>query len=183
MAATRTNEAGTGMTLLMGAAAGEVAVWALDRADWFMWNRIDEKTRERTRSVRPGGEPPAHVLASVAERAAGLDLSERQHKLGGDLIHYSIGVAPAAAYALFRDKLPVAGPARGALYGLGMFLLQDEGLNSVSGLGAKPTDYPWQDHARGLIAHVVYGVTTELVLNALETVVAGTLDEGSATET
>ncbi len=168
MAATSGGDAGTGMTLLMGAAAGAVAVWALDRADWFMWNRMDEKTRERTRSVRPGGEPPAHVLASAAERAAGLDVSERQHKISGDLIHYSIGVAPAAAYAVFRDKLPIAGPARGALYGLGMFLLQDESLNSISGLGAKPSDYPWQDHARGLVAHVVYGITTELVLNALE---------------
>ena len=26
---------------LMGAVAGAVAVWAMDRVDWFMWRRVD----------------------------------------------------------------------------------------------------------------------------------------------
>ena len=26
---------------LMGAVAGAVAVWAMDRVDWFMWPRVD----------------------------------------------------------------------------------------------------------------------------------------------
>ena len=54
------------------------------------------------------------------------------------------------------------------LYGAGLFALQDEGLNSVTGLGAKPQDYPWQAHARGLVAHLVYGIVTELALSAIE---------------
>lgn len=153
---------------LMGAAAGAIGVWALDRVDWFMWDRMDEADRRRTRAARPGGEPPAHVLATKLETLTGTEPSERLHETAGDVIHYSLGIGPAVAYAMTRDKLPLEGPARGLLYGLGMFLVQDEALNTATGLGGKPGDYPWQDHARGLVAHLVYGLTTEVALNVME---------------
>lgn len=161
-------EPGAAATALKGAVAGAIAVWAMDRVDWFMWDRLEGETRARTRSVRPGGEPPSHALVSKFERLLGLVLAPGPHDTAGDVAHYAIGIGPAAGYALIRDKLPVRGPTRGVLYGLGVFLMQDEALNAASGLGAKPRDYPWQAHARGLIAHLVYGVTTELVLDAME---------------
>lgn len=170
---------------LMGAAAGTIGVWALDRTDWLMWNRLDEKTRAATISARPGGEPPAHVLAGKIESVSGLTPTETQHAIAGKMIHYSIGIAPAAGYALLRDKLPGQGPMRGLLYGLGVFLLQDEVLNTVSRLGAKPRAYPWQAHARGLVAHLVYGLVTELALSALQRTVTSRSSEtatGNATE-
>ncbi len=156
----------------MGMVAGAIGVWALDRADYFMWNREDPETRARTRAVRPHGEPPAGVVVSEVEEATGRELSDQQHDGAQQLVHYAIGVGPAAGYALLRDELPVRGPARGLLYGLGVFLLQDEGINAVTRLGAKPRDYPWQAHARGLVSHLVYGLTTELALNAMERALA-----------
>jgi hypothetical protein len=46
--------------------------------------------------------------------------------------------------------------------------VQDEGLNAASGLAADPRKYPWQAHARGLAAHLVFGVVTNAVLNLLK---------------
>lgn len=155
------------VTAAMGMVAGAIGVWALDRTDYFMWNREDPKTRARTRAVRPHGEPPAGVVVSEAEEAAGRELGEAGHDAAQTAVHYAIGVGPAAAYALVRDRLP-GGPARGLAYGLGVFLMQDEGLNTVTGLGAAPGDYPWQAHGRGLVAHLVYGLTTELALMAMD---------------
>ena len=155
------------LTAAMGMAAGAIGVWALDRADYFMWNREDPETRARTRSVRPYGEPPAGVMVTEAERAMGQELDESQHEAAQTAVHYAIGVGPAAAYALVRDQLP-GGPARGLIYGLGVFLMQDEGINAVTRLGADPRDYPWQAHARGLVSHLVYGLATELALTAME---------------
>lgn len=40
-------------------------------------------------------------------------------------------------------------------------------MNILSGFGAKPQAYPWQAHARGLIAHLVYGAVLEGTLRAL----------------
>lgn len=153
---------------LMGAAAGAVGTWALDRADWRMWNHESDGARLQTTAVRPGGEPPAHVLVSKAERAFGFKLTPDQHDAAGLAVHYGIGIGPAVAYSIYRDQLPGRGPLRGALYGLSLFLMQDEVINAAAGLGAKPNEYPWQAHARGLVSHLVYGVVTEMVLNLIE---------------
>ena len=152
----------------MGAAAGAVGVWALDRADWRMWKHEDEEARLQTNAVRPYGEPPAHVLVSKAEAVLGLEPTPQQHEVAGDAVHYGIGIAPAAAYAVLRHHLPGRGPLRGAFFGLGLFLIQDELINAATGVGAKPREYPWQAHARGLVSHLVYGVVTEVVLNMMD---------------
>ena len=166
----------------LGAAAGAFGVWALDRLDWFMWNREDPETRARTTAVRPNGEPPAETLVTKVEGAVGSHTSPDTHELLSQIVHYSIGIAPAVGYALFRDKLPGAGVARGALYGLGLFAAQDEVLNSVTGLGAKPQDYPWQAHARGLLAHTLYGVATELALTAATTALKDGFGSGGTSQ-
>lgn len=156
------------VTALMGLAAGAAGVWALDRVDWFLFRREPEEAQQRTRAVRENGEAPAGVLVSRIEDAVGSELSGSGHYLAELGVHYSIGIGPAVGYAFLRDRLPVTGAARGALFGAAMWLLQDEILNPVIGLSARPQDYPWQNHARALAAHLTYGVTTELVLNALE---------------
>lgn len=155
-------------TVLMGAVAGAVGVWALDRVDWFMWNRESEETRRRTIAARPGGEPPAQALVTRIEDASGAHLSDERHELASQAIHYSIGIGPAIGYALIRDKLPGGGIARGAAYGAAMFVAQDEVMNTATGLGGKPGQYPWTAHARGIVAHTVYGVATELVLSLFD---------------
>lgn len=154
-------------TAAMGMVAGAVGVWALDRTDYAMWDREKPETRARTRAVRPEGDPPAGVVATKIEEASGQSLGREQHEAAQTAVHYAIGIAPAAGYALLRSHLP-GGPARGLLYGLVMFLVQDEGMNSVTGLGADPRRYPWQAHGRGLVAHLAYGLVTEMALSAMD---------------
>ena len=167
-----------------GFAAGALGVWALDRLDWFMWDQEDPEARARTTAVRPMGEPPAQALVSKMEDAIGKHLEPGTHEAASQVVHYSIGIAPAIGYALLRDKLPMSGVARGALYGAGLFLTQDEVLNTVTGLGAKPQDYPWQAHARGIVAHTAYGIVTELALGLVDQIRVGSSRavDGIATE-
>lgn len=155
-------------TVLMGVAAGAVGVWALDRIDWFMWNRETDETRARTVAARPGGEPPAQALVSRVEDAAGRMLADDAHETVSQVVHYSIGIGPAIGYALLRDRLPGGGVVRGVGFGAVLFVAQDEVLNTVTGLGGRPGEYPWTAHARGIVAHTVYGVVTELALTLLE---------------
>ena len=154
--------------LLRGALAGAVGVWVMDRVDWFAFEHEDPAARRRTERVRPGGLDPAHKLVNQVADAVGLELNPRQPHPAGIAVHYGLGIAPAALYAAHRDKLEWMGSARGAALGLGLFLVQDETINHLTGLSAKPTDYPWQAHARGLLAHLVLGVTIDLALNAME---------------
>lgn len=153
---------------LLGAAAGAAGVWVLDRVDWFLYNRENEATRQRTQSVRPVGLDPAHLAANKVAGALGRTLSPRQPHPAGMAVHYGIGIAPAAIYGAVRHRLPELGGARGALFGLSLFVLQDEGLNSLTGLSARQRDYPWQDHARGFAAHLAFGMTVDALLGAMD---------------
>ena len=45
--------------------------------------------------------------------------------------------------------------------------MEDEVANPALGLAAPPGRYPWQPHARGLAAHLLYGLVAELALRAL----------------
>ena len=167
-AVSRNDKSGSTLSgLLLGAAAGAIGVWVLDRVDWALYRSEDEATRRRTQEVRPDGLDPAHVVANKIAHAFGIPLNPPQPHPAGMAVHYAIGIAPAAAYGAFRDRLPELGGARGALFGLGLFLMQDEGLNSLLGLSARQRDYPWEDHARGLAAHLAYGMVVDAVLGAV----------------
>lgn len=165
------NEDDFGGALLKGAVGAVAATVALDRLDWYMWNHLDPETRERTRSVRPGRLDPGHVIARKIARAMGTDIEpkgpDNQHP-AGVAVHLALGMGPALAYAAMRDRAPALTAGGGTLFGLGLFLVHDEGLNTITGAGAKPQDYPWQAHARGLIAHLVYGLVLEGTMRMID---------------
>lgn len=150
--------------LLIGAAAGAVASWVMTKFDSAMYEHADEQTRARTTAARPFGQPPARVAVMKAAGAADRPLSPEQVERYGQAVHYGLGVMPAMAYAALYDRVPALSAGRGSLFGLAVFLMQDEVLNSGLGLGGRPRDYPWQAHARGLVAHIVFGMVTDAIV-------------------
>lgn len=112
---------------LIGAAAGAVAVWVMDRVDWYNYEHEDPEARRRTKAVRPEGMDPAHVAVNKATRALGYELESKDDNAAGVATHYSIGIAPAAVYSVLRHKVPGLDSGHGMAFGLGLFLLQDEG--------------------------------------------------------
>jgi hypothetical protein len=155
---------------LKGAVAGGIAVWAMDQIDWYMYDHEDPEAQRRTRRVRPEGLDPSHHTANKIAGAFGKELSPRQPHPAGIALHYAIGIGAgsSALYGALQDRVPAISTGRGALFGLGMFLLHDEFLNTALGSAARPSQYPWQAHARGLITHIVYGVVTDTILRILK---------------
>jgi hypothetical protein len=160
------------MNAAKGAIAGAIAVWAMDRLDWFMFEHEDQAARRQTESVRPEGMDPAHVSVNRAAEAMGTELHPKQPNAAGVAMHYALGIGPAAIYGALREKLPVKKQGQDFWYGLGLgvglFIVQDEGLNRAMGISGKQKDYPWQAHARGFIAHLTLGLVTNTVLNLLQ---------------
>jgi hypothetical protein len=154
--------------VVLGAVAGGVATWVMDRVDWVMFENEDQQARRRTEQVRPGGMDPAHATVNTIAEAMGTELTPKQPNPAGIAMHYGLGIAPGALYGALRENFPVIAAGRGSLFGLAVFLLNDELLNTVSGSGADPRDYPWQAHGRGLVSHLVYGMATDAVLNMME---------------
>ena len=153
--------------LAAGAVAGAIAVWIMDRVDWFMVEHEDPAAWRRTQAVRPHRKDPAHNMADMMAEAVGVEPPPQPHP-AGIAMHYAVGMGPAAIYGVARRHMPGGVMSRGLLLGLGRFVIEDEIVNPAMGFAADPRRYPWQTHARGLVAHLILGVVTEAVLSMLD---------------
>ena len=161
-----------GFDIAAGAAAGAAATLALSAATSAMYAREDRRARGREEQVR-GGKSAYEIAAERAAGLAGLSLSSEQEAKAGTLIHYGLGMASTALYASVRRRMPAPGVARGLGFGAALWLVADEGANPLLGLTPGPGAFPWQAHARGLVAHLVFGLTAEAALSAADRLIDG----------
>lgn len=164
------------LDLALGTLAGAAAVWVLDQVDWFFYNREPADVRERTRAAR-GGTDPAHTLVDKAAKALGRAPPGQPNYPDptplGNAVHYATGLSAAAPYAALRRRFPWMTAGCGSAFGAALFLLHDQTFNTLTGLSARPQAYSWRTHARGLAAHVAFGVTLEMLLRAADAFSSG----------
>ncbi len=153
---------GPGADAAIGAASGLAASWLMSAAYRPIWRAGSEETRRRERDAQ-AGMPPATIRAAEAAAAAvGRRIPEERKGLGGWIVHYAYGVAWGAAFALAARALaPRAPVASGLAFGAVLWLLSDEVLVPLFRFSRPPVRYPASTHAKGLAAHLVYGVATE----------------------
>ncbi|WP_458115662.1 hypothetical protein [Arthrobacter sp. D2-10] len=184
-------ERSVAVDMLLGAVAGAVGVWAMDRAGWFLYNHEDKNAiarelqarkgdsdtqytdpekdaLEQHPQARPAGKDVAHVGVEKAARITGINVHTGQPNPAGVALHYALGMAPGAMHAVIRRQVPAVKAGNGALYGFGLFVLNDELVAPSLGLASGPEEYPWQAHARGAITHTILGVVTESVLRLFD---------------
>ncbi len=157
------------MDLALGAVAGVAATWVMNRATTFLYEREDERARQREDAAR-GGRTAYGIAAGKAAAALGVRLSDSAQKKLGTAIHWAIGAGGGAAYGVLRRRVPHADAGQGLAYGAAFFAVMDEGANTALGLTPPPAAFPWQAHARGLAGHLVYGLVTETLLDAADRV-------------
>jgi hypothetical protein len=153
--------------LAKGAAAGAAATWVMDRVDWFMVEHEDPEAWRQTQRVRPNGKDPAHNMVGAMAKAVGREPPPQPHP-AGIAMHYALAMSTTALYGATRRHIPGGMIGRSLVLGLGMFAIEDELINPMLGFAAPPRRYPWQAHARGLVAHLVLGLVTEAVLSAFD---------------
>lgn len=95
-----------------------------------------------------------------------LNAHDRNRSGSSDVMHYLLGMLPGAAYGALRERMPAVATGRGLLYGFTLFAVQDQVVAPALGLARGPRQYPWQVHARGLVTHLIVGLTMDAVLNA-----------------
>lgn len=154
--------------LLLGALAGAAAVFVMDRVGDALLAAESEATKKASAAADPEAEQPGAAIATGIEQAVGAHPDKDSHAAAGQAVHYALGVVPAMAYAALRRSEPWLRTGRGALFGAGLWLALDEGVNWAAGLSVRPDAYPWQDHARGLASHLVFGVVLDSGLRLLD---------------
>lgn len=165
-----TDRAGDGWLsgLVLGAMAGAVGVYAMDQVAHSLYRRAGANAIAAETAVRPGGLDPAHVIADRVTKAAGMELANKKDNTPAMVVHYALGVVPAAVYGALRDRLGFLGAVRGLLFGFTAFVVEDEIAGPRLGVTAPPAAFPWQTHGRGLVAHLAFGAATDAALRVLK---------------
>jgi uncharacterized protein DUF1440 len=142
--------------LIVGAAAGAAATWAMDSATTFLYERQSKKITKRENAARGG-----KLAVEVAAEKLGVDAA---------VIHWSIGIGSGAVYGLLRNRSEYVGIGSGLAYGLAVYLLVDEGASTALRLSPPPNAFPWQTHVRGLAGHLILGAILDGVFDAADLV-------------
>ena len=83
--------------IVLGAAAGAAATWAMDAVTTLLYEREPEQVKKRENKAR-GSKTP---YEKIAEK---LSAGKAQRKRIGSAIHWSIGVSSGALYGLLRNR-------------------------------------------------------------------------------
>ena len=103
--------------------------------------------------------------AAVSVTGHGLTRSEKH--TAGTALHYAYGISMGAFYGAAAELSPVVTAGAGLPYGASIWAFADEGIVPALGLSKSPAEYPLSIHAYSLASHCVYGLTTEVVRNAV----------------
>ncbi len=153
--------------VLKGVLAGATAWSAMDGVLRFLYNHEHSDTRRQEDQARDG-VPALEVMAERIAQIAGVTLSAAERQRGGTSLQWAVGVGAGLLYAALRDQLPSSGIRRGIVYGAAFSLLVDEGIVPLLKCAPGPSAFPWQTHARGFVAHLVYGAVAEITMGWLD---------------
>jgi hypothetical protein len=153
--------------LTRGAVAGMVGTWMMDLVTTALYEKQSKKVTQREVAARPDGKSSVELMLERIEDTSGVELNKEQSALATQWIHYALGAVPGALYVFARERIPGVGAAHGMVYGALVFIVNDEWLNWKLGFSGPPQAYPTETHMRGLIGHLVLGVTTDVVADLL----------------
>lgn len=153
-----------------GAAGGLIASWVVNQFQSGVSKLSEEFAHDNDRKSRSGGDEETTVkTAEAISEAAGHQLTQQEKQVAAPAVHYAFGSTMGALYGIAAELNPKSSAGWGAPFGAALWLGADELAVPVLGLSG-PTDTPVSTHASALAAHVVYGLTTEVVRRAVRSV-------------
>ena len=145
---------------LAGAVAGVVASFAMDRF----------QALAASMSNSDGEDEPATSRAAdaMSEVVTGASLPVAEKPIGGQGVHYALGVLLGAAYGVAAEFRPAVTTGFGTAFGAGTALLLDEAAVPAVGLADAPWNAPASTHLYALASHAVFGLTAEAVRRTVD---------------
>jgi uncharacterized membrane protein YagU involved in acid resistance len=140
----------------LSAAAGYLGTKAMEPVSMKLYELEHPEARAREDVVRPG--PPYRIAAEKLSRLAGFQLSEEQLDRLSLVLHYGLATQWAPLYPLLRRRTSLSPVAAGLATGVAMSVVADELMTPAFGFSAPNLDYPLATHARGMVAHLVFGL-------------------------
>jgi len=160
----------------VGIAGGVLASWTMNQAQ-AAWSRAAANFRSpsaggkedaRDWQERSEGTNATEIAAQTAARAT-LDhpLTRDELAVAAPLVHYAFGAAMGGLYGGLVEMSPAVRACSGTAYGTVVWIGADEIAMPMLGLSDPDADRPVEMHAQAFAAHLVFGLTLELVRRAL----------------
>jgi putative membrane protein len=116
------------------------------------WQELEEGTN--------ANELTAQTLAKAT---IGRSLDQRELSVAAPAVHYTFGALMGGFYGAMAENAPGVRALSGAAYGTAVWAAADEIAMPVLGLSDRTDKQPFERHFHSFAAHIVFGVTTELV--------------------
>jgi len=114
-----------------------------------------------------GEDATQKAAAAMAEPVLDRPLTRHEKQTAGPAVHYAFAALMGGLYGAVAEKAPIVSMAAGMPFGAGLWFGADELAVPGLGLAPKPSETPASTHMSALAAHLVYGVTTDLVRRAM----------------
>lgn len=159
--------------VVAGLVGGLVATWAMSEFQ-ALWSQAAESFESPSAAGRhdardwqernEGGTNANEIAAQVvATHTVDRPLTRRELAVAAAMMHYAFGAAVGAMYGGVAETSDAARALGGAGLGTVVWLGADEIAMPVLGLSDPDEHYPIEAHAQSFAAHLVFGVTAELV--------------------
>jgi putative membrane protein len=160
--------------LIAGGIAGLVGTWAMSEVQrlWTLvvdggapesaGGRHDARDWQERTEDQNANELAAQALAPFV---LGRGLTREELQVAAPLMHYLFGAGVSAIYGAYGEYRKV--DRSGAGFGTTVWLAADELAMPLLGLSQSTARRPIEMHLQSLVAHLVFGVTTEITRRAL----------------
>lgn len=152
---------------LRGALAGAAATWLMDLVTTGLYEVQPAEVTKAEEAGRPNGKGAVTNMVDRLESLTGFEVPAARRPAVENAVHYALGIVPGATYGVVRRWVPFARLGSGLAFGLALFALNDEYLNTKLGFAGSFDAYPPEAHLRGLAGHAVLGVGTETGIQLL----------------
>jgi hypothetical protein len=155
-----------------GAIGGLAGTWAMNHFQAW-WSRAVQGVEPQSaagkhdardwQELAEGQNSNELAAQTVAEHALGRPLERRELRVGATAIHFAFGAAQGGRYGAFYEVSPATRQMGGAAFGTAVWAAADEVAMPALGLSGPTTEHPPERHVHAFAAHIVFGVTTEIV--------------------
>jgi uncharacterized membrane protein YagU involved in acid resistance len=156
--------------IVAGMAGGLAAAWVMNV---FMAGpgktlqqavQSDEENREQqAHNDEPKEDATMKAADAIAHTVTGEYLSRAEKEEGGPIVHYAFGALTGGLYGGLAEYSSTVTSGFGTSFGGVLFSTADLLAVPAFNLGPSAADQPASALASPFAAHIVYGVTTELV--------------------
>lgn len=158
-----------GQGFLAGAIGGLVGAWTMNQLQGMLEKVMPMETDEPASRPRSKNDPESKmVVAVVSKRLLKQPLRDQETERLATVVHYLFGATMGGIYGVMAEVAPMTGVGLGIPFGVTLWLGAEGAAASMRGLAQAVDSRSPAAHARDLLTHTAFGLTTDLVRRAVQ---------------